>query len=77
MDEPLQVMINHAINQQPRPELVKLVRLYTDTDYGDLETSNGEILEHIRLIGGRTIGKHGILLFLNNDFNDPIVIVDL
>ena len=73
----LETLVDSKINELPSPEFVKLIKLYNDTDYGDLETTNGEIIKYIRLIGGRTIGKTGILLYLGNDYNNPIAIIDI
>ena len=76
LDGEIQKQIDHTLAQMPSPELVTLIKVYDDTLYGDVRTVNDEIIEYVQLIGGRTSGKSGVLFYLNNDYNQPIAIID-
>ena len=76
IDGEIQKQINHTLNQVPSPELITLIKVYEDNHYGDVQTSNDETIEHVQIIGGRTTGKTGVLLYLNNNYNEPIAIID-
>lgn len=77
IDGEIQKQIDHTLNQIPSPELVTLIKVYEeDTRFGDVRTVNDEIIEYVQLIGGRTTGKTGVLFYLNNDYNQPIAIID-
>ena len=77
IDGEIQKQIDHTLNQIPSPELVTLIKVYDeDNRFGDVRTVNDEIIEYVQLIGGRTTGKTGVLFYLNNDYNQPIAIID-
>lgn len=76
INDEIQKQINHTIQQQPSIELVTLIKVYEDNNYGDVRTVNDEIIEYVQLIGGRTTGKTGVLLYLNNDYEQPIAIIE-
>ena len=76
MNDEIQKQIDHTLAQMPSPELVTLIKVYDDNYHGDVQTSNDEIIEHVQIIGGRTSGKTGVLIYIANDYNQPIAIID-
>ena len=76
LDGEIQKQIDHTLNQIPSPELITLIKVYDDNLYGDVRTVNDEIIEYVQLIGGRTTGKTGVLIYIANDYNQPIAIID-
>lgn len=77
MNNEIQKQIDYTLNQVPSPELITLIKVYDDDNsFGDVRTVNDEIIEYVQLIGGRTTGKTGVLFYLNNDYNQPIAIID-
>ena len=46
-----------------------------DPNRADVQTEIG-ILKHIPKIGGSTIGNLGIVIFIDNDSNQPFAIID-
>ncbi|WP_305514895.1 hypothetical protein [Methanobrevibacter sp. V14] len=76
MNKQIQIQIDHTISQIPTPEKITLVKVYDDNHYADVKTDKDEVIEYIPIIGGRKIGNTGILLYLNNDYTQPIAIID-
>lgn len=76
MNDEIQIQIDDTLNKIPSPELITLIKVYDDNHHGDVQTSNDEIIEHVQIIGGRTTGKTGVLIYIANDYNQPIAIID-
>ena len=68
----IQTQIESTITQQPHPTTATVTHVYPDK-YVDIETTYGE-LKHIESITTHEIGDKTILIFLNNSFEDRIII---
>ena len=68
INEPIQNMINHTINQIPKPQKIHITKVYPDNQHIDCKTLNNDTLEYIPIIANNpTTGNTGILLTLEND----------
>lgn len=76
MNDAIQTQIDSTINSLPVPESVTLVKVYNDMKHGDIITDDEELLTYIPLIGGRTIGNNGVLIYIKNNYDNPVVIID-
>ena len=66
----------YLINQLPVIETCTVIKNYTDDPYHiDIETPNG-ILTYVPCLNDNTIGHTGIVLYLNNNINQPIAIIE-
>ena len=66
----------YHINQQPVIEQCTVIRNYPNDPYHiDIQTENG-ILTYVPCLNDNTIGHTGIVLYLNNNLNQPIAIID-
>lgn len=66
----------YLINQLPVIEQCTVIKNYPDDPYHiDIETPNG-ILTYVPCLNDNTIGHTGIVLYLNNNINQPIAIID-
>ena len=77
LTQTIQTLIKDTIQQQiPSPTQCTLYQNYTnDPNHADIKTDEG-ILKHIPKIGGSTIGAQGIIVFIDNDPNQPYAIID-
>ena len=75
LTDQLKILIQDEIQQQiPTPTTCTLYQTYDDPNYADIETTEG-ILKHIPKIGGSTIGAKGVVIFIDNDQNQPYAII--
>ena len=66
----------YHINQQPTIETCTVIKNYPDDPYHiDIETDNG-ILTYVPCLISNAIGHTGIVLYLNNNLNQPIAIIE-
>ena len=77
LTDQLKILIKDTITQQiPAPTTCTLYQTYSDDpNYADIETEDG-ILKHIPKIGGNTIGAKGVVIFIDNDPDQPYAIID-
>ena len=68
----IQNQIQNTITDQPHPTQATITRVYED-GYCDVNTPYGE-LKHIQSITTHEINDETILIFLNNTFEQRIVI---
>lgn len=68
----IDIQISHLIQQIPSPTLCTITKIYSD-DHVDVETSIG-IMKYVPLIGYTKTGATGILIFIDNDLNNPYCI---
>lgn len=67
---------NHTVNQLPVIEQCTVIKNYPNDPYHiDIQTENG-ILTYVPCLNDNTIGHTGILLYLNNNLNQPIAIIE-
>ena len=68
INDEIQYMIDKTINQQAKPELVTITKIYED-DYVDCVTENDETLECIPVIkrSNLQVDDDGILFLLSNE----------
>jgi hypothetical protein len=60
-------MIDHALNQQPKPMKVYITKNYND-GHVDVKTLNEDTIEYVPIIANNiSVGNIGILFFLDND----------
>ena len=68
LNEPIQHMINHSINEIPKPMKVTITEVYEDDLHVDAETENEDIFEYVLAIGSNIdVDNIGVLLFLDDD----------
>ena len=66
----------YLINQLPVIETCKVIKNYPNNPYHiDIQTENG-ILTYVPCLLDNTIGHQGIVLYLNNNLNQPIAIIE-
>ena len=76
LTQQIQILIQDEIQQIPAPTTCTLYQTYSDDpNHADIETEDG-ILKHIPKIGGNTIGNPGVVIFIDNDPNQPYAIID-
>lgn len=68
----IQTHFTHLLATQPHPTQATITKTYED-GYVDITTSYGE-LTHVQSITTHNVGDETILIFLNNDYNQRIVI---
>ena len=68
INDEIQYMIDKSINQQAKPELVTITKIYSD-NHVDCETENGDVLKYIPVISRSNlkVDDHGIMFLLSND----------
>lgn len=74
LDSPILVMIKDELNRLPTPTECTITQVHTD-GYVDVKTKKGSIT-HIKKYGNTaTVGAEGVIIFIDNDFNKPIVVI--
>ena len=74
ISDQIQIQIDDTINKQPYPTRCTITKIYPDNKHADIETSTGTI-EYVETISNNlTVGNTGILIYLNNTFDDYIVL---
>lgn len=66
-------MIDQTIQTQPYPTLAEITRTYTD-GHVDIRTNEYGELTYLKTITNHNVGDTTILIFLNNTFEQRIVI---
>lgn len=75
MNDEIQSMIDYTINQQPKPQLITITKVYEDNNHIDCETTSEDTLEYVPTISSNaTVGNTGVLIILEN--NEYIVITN-
>lgn len=68
INDAIQDIINHTINTQPKPQLITITKIYTDTNHVDCKTETGDTLQYIPTISTNPEpNQKGVLLPLNDD----------
>ena len=76
LTQQIQILIQDEIQQIPAPTRCTLYQTYLDDpNHADIETEEG-IIKHVEKIGGNTIGNPGVVIFIDNDRNQPFAIID-
>jgi hypothetical protein len=73
LNNEIQKMINNTITEQPYPTLAEITRIYND-GYVDIRTNEYGELTYLKTITSHNVGDTTILIFLNNTFEQRIVI---
>lgn len=74
LDEQITPIVETIINQ--KPALIKgyITKIYPDNSHVDIETTNG-VLKYAETISNNLgVGNLGVVLFLNNNFDEYVVI---
>ena len=69
----IQKIINNSINTQPYPTLAEITRTYND-GHVDIRTNEYGELTYLKTITNHNVGDTTILIFLNNSYDQRIVI---
>lgn len=70
----IKVIFNDEILKLPHPIRCTIKKIYEDNFHVDITTETG-VLKYVETIGDHLeIGNIGVLVFLNNSFDDYIVI---
>ena len=66
INDEIQYMIDKSLNQQAKPELVTITKIYSD--HVNCETENGDVLEYIPIISRNNlkVNDKGIMFLLSN-----------
>ena len=74
INDQIQIQIDDTLKKQPYPTRCTIKKVYSDNKHADIETSTGT-LEYVETISNNlTVGNTGVLIYLNNTFDDYIVI---
>lgn len=74
LDEQIEPIVNQIINQKPAPLRCTITKVYDDNFHVDATTNHG-IFKYVETIGNNLkVGNIGIIIFLEQDFNDYIII---
>ena len=73
INDAIQTQIDHTINTQPYPTLATITHVYQN-GYADIETEQYGTIEYVQCIGKATTDNPAILIFLNNNYEKPIII---
>ena len=77
LSDELITLITNNSNNNPAPIPCEVIKNYQGDNYHiDVKTDNG-ILEFVPCLFNNTIGKKGMIVFLNGDINSPIAIIDV
>ena len=69
----IQTQIENTINTQPHPTKAKVIKVYDDGRV-DIETTQYGTLRYVPTITTHQTGDKTILIYLNNNFNEFMVI---
>ena len=68
LSDEIDVMIQNAISQLPRPEIIFITKIYEDENHVDCKTKAEEKLEYIPTISNNlTVGNTGLLIVTKDD----------
>ena len=74
LDEQIAIIVKDEINQLPTPMRCTILKIYDDNFHVDVETENG-VLRYVETIGSNLmVGDLGLVLFLENSFNDYVIL---
>ena len=68
----IEIQFQNLISTLPHPTKVTITKVYED-GYADIKTTYGE-LKHIQTIIPHEVNDETILIFLENDYNQRIII---
>ena len=69
----IESQIKTVINEQPRPDKCEIIKVYSD-GYVDIKSETYGYLKYIQSITNHEINDISILVFLNNDYENRMVI---
>ena len=69
----INVMIDHKIKQLPVNQKGTIKKVYNDPTFVDIQLDTG-IVNYVKCIGTAEVGAEAVLFFLNNSYNEYIVI---
>ena len=70
----IEVIFNDEILKLPHPVRCTIKKIYEDNFHVDITTESG-VLKYVETIGNNLkVGNPGVLIFLNNSFDDYIVL---
>jgi len=73
LDEQIEPIVNQIIKQKPAPLRCTITKVYEDNIHVDANTNQG-IIKYAETIGNPVVGNIGIIIFLEQDFNDYLII---
>ena len=71
----IRTLVRSEANNNPAPELCKVVGNYSDSNYVDVETDNG-VLKYIPCLFSNEIGNTGVVVYCNGDLKKAIALID-
>ena len=75
MNDEIIIMIQSEINKLPQNTTCNIIKVYED-NHTDINSNRYGRLNYIETIGTPTINETAILIFLENDFQQPICIAN-
>lgn len=75
MNEQISIITKDEIRKLPKPVQCTINRTYNN-NHADITTTEYGTFKYIQCIGTPTQNTTGLLIFLNNNYNEPIVISD-
>ena len=71
---PIKVIVDDTLRQSPHPIKCNIKKIYEDNFHVDITTDVG-VLKYVETIGNNLkVGNLGVLIFLNNSFDEYIVL---
>ena len=74
MDEQIKLIVKDEIKKLPTNVECKIIHIYPDNIHADIDTVEYGQLKYVKCLNTPTIDQIGVLMFLNNSFDERIVI---
>lgn len=73
MYQQMETQIQNKIKEQPHPTPCTITHTYPDKQHADIKTIKYGIIKYVPLLAQCKQGDTGILIFLNNNFDEKVV----
>lgn len=77
MYQQLETQIKNKIAEQPHPTPCTITHIYPDDQHADITTQKYGLIKYVQLLAPCTQNNNGILIFLNNTFDERVVIPNI
>ena len=72
--EQIETQIKNNIAEQPHPTTCTITKIYSNDQHADIHTKRYGDITYVPLLAPCQTGDTGILIFLDNNFNERVVI---
>lgn len=77
MYQQIENQIQKNIKEQPHTTTCTITHIYPDDQHADITTSKYGSITYVELLAPSKEGNNGILIFLNNNFDERVVIPNI